>query len=273
MDKRKFKEVSIFFIGTIFFSWFVFWGPLAFFKVQTVNLLDSEMGPIWAIILFIAGGFLPSVLGIVLTYLYEGRKGIKEMVKKTLDIKLGIKNYACMFLVPVFYAFTLILMYYFLEGYFNLTQLWSQLPLLFPLFFLGPVSEELGWRGFAIKRMLKLTTPNKASFIIGVFWALWHLPLFHMLGTSQYEYNLSFLVFFVAVVSSSYVYTYFYIKTNGSIFSAIFIHWIYTFSLQVVFTNITRTNVLFNYLEFLPFILSALVFANLLNKKRGLYKN
>ena len=227
------------------------------------------MGPMWAIILFISGGFLPSILGIILTYFYDGKKGLKELFHSSFKIKLGIKNYIFMFSIPLFYAISLIVLYFFVEGSFDISQFWNQLPLILPLFFLGPVSEELGWRGFAIKRMLKLTSPNISSFIIGIFWALWHLPLFHMLGTSQYEYNLSFLIFFVSVVSSSYVYTYFFIKTNESVFSAIFIHWVYTFLLQVVYTSISRENLLFNRLEFLPFIFIGIIFVFFLNKNKN----
>ena len=37
--------------------------------------------------------------------------------------------------------------------------------------------EELGWRGFALPRLLDRWNPLIASGILGVAWATWHLPL------------------------------------------------------------------------------------------------
>jgi uncharacterized protein len=40
----------------------------------------------------------------------------------------------------------------------------------------GPLLEEGGWRGFALPSMERLHGPLLASLILGVLWALWHLP-------------------------------------------------------------------------------------------------
>jgi membrane protease YdiL (CAAX protease family) len=50
------------------------------------------------------------------------------------------------------------------------------------LFFLynviyGGLSEEPGWRGFALPRLQAKFSPLVTSLILGVLWAFWHAPV------------------------------------------------------------------------------------------------
>ena len=72
-----------------------------------------------------------------------------------------------------------------LMGRLFLAQLGSFLPLLI----IGPLSEEIGWRGYALERLQTRWNALTSSLIVGLVWALWHLPLFMMVGTSQYEFG------------------------------------------------------------------------------------
>jgi len=66
------KEAYAFSRLTLAFSYFVFWGPLALFKIPTISFVSDVKGPVWAIALFLAGGFVPSLLAIFLTWKKEG---------------------------------------------------------------------------------------------------------------------------------------------------------------------------------------------------------
>jgi membrane protease YdiL (CAAX protease family) len=127
-----------------------------------------------------------------------------------------------------------------------------------PLIVLGPLSEELGWRGYALRRLQTRMGALASSVVIGVVWALWHLPLFYMIGTSQSEANAPFLAFALAVVSTSVLYTWLSNNTGGSIFSAVFLHWIYTYAVQVIWTAGERPGA-YDWLEPLPYVVLAVI--------------
>lgn len=46
--------------------------------------------------------------------------------------------------------------------------------------------EEPGWRGVALDLLQIRTAPAVAALLIGIPWALWHLPLFFLEGTYQH---------------------------------------------------------------------------------------
>lgn len=39
------------------------------------------------------------------------------------------------------------------------------------------LGEEIGWRGFLVPQLAKLTTFTWVAIISGIIWALWHFPL------------------------------------------------------------------------------------------------
>ena len=50
------------------------------------------------------------------------------------------------------------------------------LPALFTSFLINPIGEETGWTGFATPHLQKLFSPWLSAVILGVLWAVWHLP-------------------------------------------------------------------------------------------------
>ncbi|MBA0053958.1 CPBP family intramembrane metalloprotease [Streptomyces sp. AJS327] len=55
----------------------------------------------------------------------------------------------------------------------------------------GPLSEEPGWRGTAYPRMRVTMSRFQVSAVLGVIWAVWHLPLFYIDGTVQNDLGLA----------------------------------------------------------------------------------
>jgi membrane protease YdiL (CAAX protease family) len=125
-----------------------------------------------------------------------------------------------------------------------------------PFLILGPLSEEIGWRGYALGRLQTRWNALISSLIIGLVWALWHLPLFLMVGISQHELRLPFVGFLVGFMANSVFYTWLYNNTKQSLWSAILLHWLYTYAAQVVSSGVTHSP-LYNWLECLPYVIMA----------------
>lgn len=93
----------------------------------------------------------------------------------------------------------------------------------FNLLFGGSIGEEPGWRGFALPLLIQKHGAFMASIILGVIWALWHAPLDIAHGFLLNGW-LSVVARIFWTIPLSLLFTYFFMKTNGSILIAILIH-------------------------------------------------
>jgi membrane protease YdiL (CAAX protease family) len=96
---------------------------------------------------------------------------------------------------------------------------------LFFLFAGGPFFEEIGWRGFALPRLQGLYGPLGGTLILGVLWALWHLPLF-LIPTWDTPHGspLDVALFVVLAIGIAVVLTWVFNNTKGSVLMTILAH-------------------------------------------------
>jgi len=95
------------------------------------------------------------------------------------------------------------------------------LPLIAFMAVLGPV-EEIGWRGFALPILQRWLVPFGAGLVLGVIWAVWHLPAFLLSGTPQAAWG--FMPFFAGSVACSVILTSLFNNARGSILLAMLFH-------------------------------------------------
>ena len=89
------------------------------------------------------------------------------------------------------------------------------------------VIEEPGWRGYGQKALQAYYSPLKSSLIVGVFWALWHLPLFLITGTYQSTIGLfstGFIFFNLGILIGSIFYGWLYNIVGGFAVIAVLYH-------------------------------------------------
>ena len=88
-----------------------------------------------------------------------------------------------------------------------------------------------------------------------------------MVGTSQRELHLPFIGFLVGAMAVSVLMTWVNNNTRNSMWAAIFLHWLYTYSAQVTSTGVAPSTA-YNWLELTPYILIALVVLIIWGPKR-----
>ena len=116
-------------------------------------------------------------------------------------------------------------------GRFDLSQ-WYML-LLGPLtvlpFYLG---EELGWRGYALPRLLRKYSALWSSVIVGVMWTFWHTPAFWAPeGTAisgQPVTLFSVGWYLILLIGTSILMTFVFNNTRGSLLLALLFHGMFT---------------------------------------------
>ena len=69
----------------------------------------------------------------------------------------------------------------------------------------GPLTEEPGWRGFALPRLQSRFHPVVASVVLGTLWAAWHLPFFLYPGWSQCPIATFFLLLIALSILMTFV--------------------------------------------------------------------
>lgn len=93
----------------------------------------------------------------------------------------------------------------------------------YQFFFYNAIGEEVGWRGFAMPRLQRHTSPLIASLILACFWAPWHLFLWQSQRQAVMTLN-----FWIAnsslIVLSSIITGWFYNRSQGSILVAGIVH-------------------------------------------------
>jgi membrane protease YdiL (CAAX protease family) len=101
--------------------------------------------------------------------------------------------------------------------------------LLFVVLFMiaGPLAEEFGWRGYAQPRLRRRFGIVATSVALGLAWAVWHVPLYFLPGTGQYDTGLftaDALIFMVTCIPLSLVYLFLSERLGGRVWAAILIH-------------------------------------------------
>ena len=180
--------------------------------------------------LMVCTAFIPSILGVVFVRITWRKPARRDFWRRVLQWPKASPGVICLslLLLPLL-NFIAYVSAHILSGE-PITldygrKILSQIPMLAQFllveFFLGAVSEELGWRGYALDMLQSRYSALTSSLLIGAIWAFWHTPAFYIPGLSQFEFggvfSLNYLGMMVGVVSGSILHTWSYNNSGRSI--------------------------------------------------------
>ena len=164
--------------------------------------------------------FGPALAAVIVAAITDGRAGLRDLLSRLVRWRVGTRWYAVALGLPMLLALTAAGLHLVLGAPTFVT--FGELSVLnFVVFFLI-VGEELGWRGYALPRLLAQRSALAASLILGVMWGGWHLPTFFVPGAPQY--GLPFSAFMMLTIAYSVVIGWVYVHARGSVLIASLMH-------------------------------------------------
>lgn len=200
---------------------YIIWTFLITYCSWGILWLASQMGllelrtPLGMLLLTIGGSGPPIAAYFMLRH--HGKiTGFKPFIKEAFAVKQP----------PIAY----IIVFIFTAAYFGIPALLGgitpNLPvytavLSIPIMIIGGGLEELGWRYILQPMLEKKIGFVKAVLVTALIWAVWHLPLFFIQGTSQSNWN--FGLFTLLVIGMSFALAVIY-RLSKSIWLCILFH-------------------------------------------------
>jgi membrane protease YdiL (CAAX protease family) len=98
------------------------------------------------------------------------------------------------------------------------------IPALFTKYLINPIGEETGWTGFALPQLQKSLSPWLGAMLLGLVWALWHLPAYFVPGGLGAFSLVGFGFFALVCVSTRVIWTWITNKAGGSGLAGVLLH-------------------------------------------------
>jgi membrane protease YdiL (CAAX protease family) len=135
----------------------------------------------------------PSLAGIVLTRIVDGKSGLWVLFSQMSRAWVPPGWYTALLIPPVLVLTVLLFLQRFVSSVYAPNRFFMGILFGVPAGFL----EEIGWMGYAFPKMRSQSNGLTSGILLGLLWALWHLPVINYLGTAT-PHGLYWLPFFLA---------------------------------------------------------------------------
>ncbi len=240
---KAFEPRNLAFFMLIAFGWsWLLWWFLFLSGIVTMPTSTSEvdLGSYWPLgILSLLSPYGPTIGAFVVTAMTEGKPGVRTLWRRFWNRSLSIKwLFVILLFFPTLYLVTNLVART-LDGQAYPFLTWPNQPWMFIPSFIanglihGGLSEEFGWRGYVLPRFQAKWNALVSTFILGVIWGVWHLPLLQAGMLSAH--SVAELVLWQTLVAIFF--TWVFNNTNGSILAVVLFHAMANSSGEIVWSG------------------------------------
>jgi uncharacterized protein len=207
------RPILSFYVLTFVTTWGAWW-PMA---AQNRGLISVQLPA-----LFFVGGLGPGIAAYIVVFVLRGRATATELLGPLLRWRVPWVWYvAAVLLFPAIWLVATVLSGT-LAAELAAMGTVTTVGLALVRYLLAAVPEEVGWRGFALPALQAHHSALTASVIVGVLWALWHLPL--LLGGDPTMSTYPLVPYVVWMVAESVLYAWLYNNTRASLLIPVLLH-------------------------------------------------
>lgn len=215
------RSLLRFFLLTYALTW------VCFISVVKMSHAPRPTAPATAILsgsLLLLGTFAPALMALAVTARDEGRRGVRILLRRMIQWQVGWRWYLFAVAYMPAVKLSVALIYRLMTGAWPRfgTDSWYIIALAIIISTPVQAGEEIGWRGYALPRLAGRFGFARASLLLGLIWACWHLPLFFVPGADKY--GQSFPVWTLQVVALSVAITWLYAGAGGSLLLTMLMH-------------------------------------------------
>jgi membrane protease YdiL (CAAX protease family) len=171
--------------------------------------------------------WMPAIAALI-TAVMLGKAAVRDWAARLVRWRVPWYWYVAVVVGPAAFSLVIAGCYTLLGGSFTAALPWTATPAaLLPVFLVvltltDGLGEEPAWRGFALPRLLESQGAIGASLVVGILWALWHLPLLWTPGLQ--EQQLPWWLLILDVPAKSVFFTWIFLRTDGSVLIAALFH-------------------------------------------------
>jgi membrane protease YdiL (CAAX protease family) len=207
----------LFFLLSFFIAWL-------FFIAAGLLSGSSPQFSIIAQVFFLIGAISPGLVATILTAKKDGTEGVRLLIGRIFRTEVSLRWYFFAIGYMAIIKLTAAVIFRFSYGHwpeFGTTPWYVMLGAIAVSMWVQ-AGEEVGWRGYALPLMTHQFGLAGSSLILGIIWALWHIPFFYIQGSDAF--NQSFPLYLMQVTALSVAMAWLVWKTNGSLLPVMILH-------------------------------------------------
>jgi uncharacterized protein len=220
---QKYSIIS--FVGLAYFVTSAIWAALVyrFGSMPIDTIIEMPEG----LFLALAAGSAPTTVAILLTAVSSGRAGLRELFSRVKKVRVNPMLWVIAFGIPFLFSTIATAI---MSDQLGPTRFpaWYAIipPFAFAVVLLGPLCEEIGWRGYLQPKLLERVSPARAAIFVGIIWTAWHFPLSFTPGaTTPLDSFQAIVTYLVSSIGMSAIMLTIVVAGRGSIALSIAFHW------------------------------------------------